>query len=1196
MNYLAEAYAAYSQGNLDEAYLLSQQATTAEPGSAEAYALWGKVCQARLNYEEALKHYQKAAELEPGKAVYRYQVANALMLQGEYKQAEALYRQVLDSEINDPWLFCNLGRALLYQNRIEEAADFLQKAVEADPQLAEAQCSLGRTFTKQNRFEAANLYYQKAIELEPGQFIYHHDYGDNLLLQGNYQAAVAAYRRTAELNSSYVWTHWNLGRALLQLEEWNDAVTALQEAIRLGSDSAEVYIGLGYAFSKQQKWEEAIGTYQTAVKTHSNDAVLYRELGVAQERIGDAPGAIVSFRKVIELEPQQPAWIYETLLKLVYHQKNLEEAIAIGQQGAEQHPGEVSLREYLHTLQQEAQMTSGLNFLIEQMDYSAEIPSLNEWNRQLEPVEGTSIFTCCMNRNSNLRKAVQTWLRCRGIDEIVIVDWSSDEPVSSSLSDIADSRIVIVRVVNQEKWILSHAFNLAARLTTRSRILKLDADIEISPDFLERNILREGGFLAGNWRLTQADQAYINGCFFLHRSTYFNVNGFNEWITTYGWDDTDLYQRLEERGYQRLDLVPETLNHMKHTDEDRLVHQFRTSGKYGYDQLRQSPSFNNQKNRFIALMMPDWNQDRQMLDFKLTSQKTEHEGIGKQFICKQSHESYHQVPVFTMQDAEDYAARELLCWRLGFGALALDHAKLEYLLRTRKFESISRFDLFLTNYVNLSENKCAYSVIIQQAALNEDQLIYCLYILLGLTNKVAKNLCIREGLVNDKIREFIRFLANPRLIILPDWYPDQNSMRQISSKNIRMDTSVLSVSENLILDLDEETIGKLASQNLLDNESRKFLFKYPQGERQLKFLAYEDLKYRPTLYEVSLQTAQKVEDIIGKLEYVKRAIRFAPFQEPLECFISVCEALGPYVEQKIDESSKFRDWLWSELEAYSKPVVTIVTSMFKGDEYIEHFLEDITRQTMFGRCELIIINPNSPGNEEPVIKRYMERYRNIRYERLDHDPGLYDSWNMAIMMGSGEYVTNANLDDRRAPQHLEVLVSALDEHPDVDVASSALYVTYGKNEFWENSSAHDIWFVGFPKFYDVNSLFVEQNGKIESQNIAHCMPVWRRQLHNKFGYFDEHTYGTSCDWEFWLRCASQGTNFMLIDEPLGLYLENPTSHNRRFSNKEKLEQQIADRYCRLLQKDMAICPHSYTLDLGKMMQHSSGLKSQKAVS
>ena len=66
--------------------------------------------------------------------------------------------------------------------------------------------------------------------------------------------------------------------------------------------------------------------------------------------------------------------------------------------------------------------------------------------------------------------------------------------------------------------------------------------------------------------------------------------------------------------------------------------------------------------------------------------------------------------------------------------------------------------------------------------------------------------------------------------------------------------------------------------------------------------------------------------------------------------------------------------------------------VYNGDEFIEGFLADITRQTIFDQCELIIINANSPGNEEPVIKKYMAQYPNIVYKRLDQ--GSRNLWNM----------------------------------------------------------------------------------------------------------------------------------------------------------------------------------------------------------
>ena len=80
----------------------------------------------------------------------------------------------------------------------------------------------------------------------------------------------------------------------------------------------------------------------------------------------------------------------------------------------------------------------------------------------------------------------------------------------------------------------------------------------------------------------------------------------------------------------------------------------------------------------------------------------------------------------------------------------------------------------------------------------------------------------------------------------------------------------------------------------------------------------------------------------------------------------------------------------------TSPEVSIITSIWNGDEFIEGFLADITKQTVFSKCELILINASSPGNEEPIIKNYMTLYPNIIYERLPQDPGLYAVWNLSL--------------------------------------------------------------------------------------------------------------------------------------------------------------------------------------------------------
>ena len=241
------------------------------------------------------------------------------------------------------------------------------------------------------------------------------------------------------------------------------------------------------------------------------------------------------------------------------------------------------------------------------------------------------------------------------------------------------------------------------------------------------------------------------------------------------------------------------------------------------------------------------------------------------------------------------------------------------------------------------------------------------------------------------------------------------------------------------------------------------------------------------------------------------------------------------------------------VSAEELPKISIITSVFKGDEFIRPFLEDITRQTIFKeKCELILINPNSPGNEEEVIKEFQDKFPdNIVYKKLENDPGIYACWNIAAKMATGEFLTNANLDDRKAPDALQTLARELVLKDEVDVAYADNLLTNSPNETWEKNTA--------------SSLYPSENFSVEAMlrgNPPHCMPMWRKSLHEKFGYFEEK-YRSASDWEFWLRCAMQDVKMSKVNRALGLYFFNPKGMSTNQENnswKREEEKEIFKKY------------------------------------
>ena len=210
-------------------------------------------------------------------------------------------------------------------------------------------------------------------------------------------------------------------------------------------------------------------------------------------------------------------------------------------------------------------------------------------------------------------------------------------------------------------------------------------------------------------------------------------------------------------------------------------------------------------------------------------------------------------------------------------------------------------------------------------------------------------------------------------------------------------------------------------------------------------------------------------------------------------------------------------------------LVSAVASLYRGGEYIEQFLQNITSQTIFSSCcELIIIDADSPENEYEVIASYMKRFPNIVYHRASTRIGIYEAWNLGIEMAQGKYVTNTNLDDLRRHDSFERQVEILEKFPFVDVAYQDFYYSFDGKASVAKSAA-----VGVKSDVPVITPY-----NLMRSNSPHNAPMWRRALHDEVGFFDA-TYRSAGDYDFWLRCVEAGKVFYKINDPHVIYFVNP---------------------------------------------------------
>ncbi|MBL8474343.1 MAG: hypothetical protein JNM98_21325 [Rhodocyclaceae bacterium] len=241
--------------------------------------------------------------------------------------------------------------------------------------------------------------------------------------------------------------------------------------------------------------------------------------------------------------------------------------------------------------------------------------------------------------------------------------------------------------------------------------------------------------------------------------------------------------------------------------------------------------------------------------------------------------------------------------------------------------------------------------------------------------------------------------------------------------------------------------------------------------------------------------------------------------------------------------------------------VTLISSVLNGDDFLPGFLTNCAGLLGYSDYEHFLIRAGSPGQEHACLVDHVRRFPSAAYVNLRVDPGLYEVWNLGTRLATGRYLSNANIDDRRAPSHVTMLRSVLDENADVDTASTALRMTTQKNLAWEDSAnCETLYAENGDQLVDVRGLFRSTATGWQSRNLPHCMPLWRRALHGRLGHFDERSYGCSADWAFWVRAGLQGSHFHLSARPLGLYLRHDASYWHREANSRQFDLRIVEEF------------------------------------
>lgn len=239
---------------------------------------------------------------------------------------------------------------------------------------------------------------------------------------------------------------------------------------------------------------------------------------------------------------------------------------------------------------------------------------------------------------------------------------------------------------------------------------------------------------------------------------------------------------------------------------------------------------------------------------------------------------------------------------------------------------------------------------------------------------------------------------------------------------------------------------------------------------------------------------------------------------------------------------------WYESEnLIAEPLVTAIVSSYNAERFMRGLLEDLEAQTIADQIEIVIIDSHSPQNEAAIVRAFQARYHNIRFMRTSVREQSHITLNRCIKAARGKYVTLACTDDRHRADAIEKMAAALEANTNVSLVYGDIAITEKENQVFESADVK-----GFYKWPDYNRRTLFQVCYIGPQ------AMWRRDLHDKYGYFDE-AFLSAGDYELWLRFAGGGEEFLHLPEVLGLYFLNPQGNEHGQRDTSNRESDIAIR-------------------------------------
>jgi tetratricopeptide (TPR) repeat protein len=261
----------------------------------------------------------------------RAAMAKILALRQKPQDALQEAEAVLAVQPNNEDALMARGEAYLSLSRLKDAKEEFRKLTELRPSAAVYWHRLGQIETQQGDTASGLAHFRKALEIQPETPLSLNNILYLLLRANKFDEAMAEVDKLSKTAAPQDQVHIFRGRLYVTRKEYGPAEQEFRKALEVNPKNYEPYLHLGQMNIQRNDVQQALKEVDQLIARDAKFPPAYLLKAFYQQAANDNQGAITSYRKVLELMPEDAVAANNLAWLLCERGTNLDEALKLAQ-------------------------------------------------------------------------------------------------------------------------------------------------------------------------------------------------------------------------------------------------------------------------------------------------------------------------------------------------------------------------------------------------------------------------------------------------------------------------------------------------------------------------------------------------------------------------------------------------------------------------------------------------------------------------------------------------------------------------------------------------------------------------------------------------------------------------------------------------------------------------------------------------